>query len=337
MKRFGYYLFLFLFLFVIACHPAYAEGDAGEFSFVLSSDGESVCHAETGDIITVTFTLLRTDKDESYLMHAMQNEIRYDRDFFRLVEGSQLLIGGIEWRDLKLRDGDRDLYMNYLNLGNGAEWQPKTVIGSFQLEVTGTRGESEIRCEEYLVSGRDGLTNCPATCSNLTVVVSSECMVSFVTNCEESMDSILVESGSLLGKLSVPQRRGYKFAGWYLEEDLQNPWDPEKDLVENNMTLYAKWEKSSIGILMWMIPLALLLIAAAVYFSLRKTVQFETFGGTEVPAQHPLKGRPLGSVVDPVKEGCTFAGWFRDRNYTTPWNRETDRVKRNMTLYALWR
>lgn len=334
MKRLGYYLILLVFLFVTACPAAYAKGDAGEFSFVLSSDGESVRHAETGDIITVTFTLLRTDKDESYLMHAMQNEIRYDGDFFRLVEGSQLLTGGIEWRDLKLRDGDRDLYMNYLNLGSGAEWQPKTVVGSFQLEVTGTCGESEIRCEEYLVSGWDGLTNCPAVCSNLTVTVGSECMVSFVTNCEESMDSILVERGSLLSMLSVPKRKGYKLEGWYQDEGLQIPWDLEKDRVESSMTLYAKWEKRGTGL--WMIPLVLVLIAAAAYLCLRKTVQFETFGGTEVPAQHPLQGHALKSVDNPVKDGCTFTGWFRDRNYTTPWNMETDKVKRNMTLYARW-
>ena len=336
MKRFGYYLFLFLFLFVIACPPACAEGDAGEFSFVLSSDGESVRHAETGDIITVTFTLLRTDKDESYLMHAMQNEIRYDGDFFRLVEGSQLLTGGIEWRDLKLRDGDRDLYMNYLNLGGGAEWQPKTVVGSFQLEVIGTTGESVIRCEDYLVSERDGLSNCPATCSDLTVVVSSECIVSCVTNCEKTMDSVLVERGSLLRMPSAPHRRGYKLEGWYRDIDLLLPWDFENDRVESNMTLYAKWEESSAGIWPWLILPGLLLIVLLIVFLLRKTVEFETFGGTEVPAQHPLRGRTLKSVDAPVKEGAAFGGWFRDRSCTTPWNMETDKVKRNMTLYARW-
>ena len=334
MRRIGSYLLIFVLLLSLACPGVRAAEDGSEFSFILSSEGNSVRHAETGDIITVTFTLQRTDKSESYLMHAMQNEIRYDGSFFRLVEGSQLLSAGIEWRDLQLRDGDRDIYMNYLNLGGGAEWQPKTVVGSFQLEVIGTTGESVIRCEDYLVSERDGLSNCPATCSDLTVVVSSECMVSFVTNCEKKMDSVLVERGSLLRMPSAPHRRGYKLEVWYRDIDLLTPWDFEKDRVESNVTLYAKWEESSTSV--WLIPLAMLLTILVTYFLLRRTVEFETFGGTEVPAQHPLRGRTLKSVDAPVKEGGTFSGWFRDRSYTTPWNMETDKVKRNMTLYARW-
>ena len=335
MKRIGAYLLLFVLFLSIVCPAARAEGDEGEFSFTLTSDGSSLRHAETGDIITVTFTLQRTDKNESYLMHAMQNEIHYDGSFFRLVEGSQLLSGGIEWRDLQLRDGDRDLYMNYLNLGGGAEWQPKTVVGSFQLEVIGTTGESEIRCEDFLVSGRDGLSNRPARCSNLTVVVSSECMVNFETNCEKKLDSILVERGSLLRMPSAPQRRGYRLQGWYRDIDLQLPWDFENDRVESNMTLYAKWEESNTGWL-WMIPLGLLALLLLAFFLLRKTVEFETFGGTEIPARHTLRGRALKRVEPPAKEGAVFDGWFRDRNCTTPWNVKKDKVKRNMKLYARW-
>lgn len=149
------------------------------------------------------------------------------------------------------------------------------------------------------------------------------------------MDSILAERGSLLHMISAPKRRGYKLAGWYRDIDLLIPWDFEKDRVESNMTLYAKWEESSTGWL-WMIPAGLLLIVLLIFFLLRKTVEFETFGGTEVPVQHPLRGRTLKNVGVPVKEGSSFGGWFRDRSYTTPWDMETDRVKRNMTLYARW-
>lgn len=78
-----------------------------------------------GDVITVSFTLKRTDAEEAYTMYAMQDEIAYDSNFFELVDGSALVTNGIETRDLAMRDNMRKFYMNYVSMSGGDSWQPQ--------------------------------------------------------------------------------------------------------------------------------------------------------------------------------------------------------------------
>jgi len=40
---------------------------------------------------------------------------------------------------------------------------------------------------------------------------------------------------------SCPEREGYIFGGWYQESECINAWDFDKDVVQSNMTLYARW------------------------------------------------------------------------------------------------
>lgn len=63
-----------------------AEDASREYFFELSVDGSDLKKVQTGDIITVVFTLHRVDSEVTSQMYAMQNEIRYDGTFFRLVE-----------------------------------------------------------------------------------------------------------------------------------------------------------------------------------------------------------------------------------------------------------
>jgi len=39
-----------------------------------------------------------------------------------------------------------------------------------------------------------------------------------------------------------PTREGYVFDGWYLDENTTRPWNLEKDIVTESMTLYAGWK-----------------------------------------------------------------------------------------------
>ena len=64
-------------------------------------------------------------------MYAMQDEIRYDSSFFRLVEDSALLGKGIQSTDISVLGGFREFYMNFLSFSGGEQWQPKTRVGSF--------------------------------------------------------------------------------------------------------------------------------------------------------------------------------------------------------------
>ena len=68
------------------------------------------------------------------------------------------------------------------------------------------------------------------------------------------------------------------------------------------------------------------------------TVRFNTDGGTSIDPIKVKKGEPIGSVVDTVKEGHTFDGWYTDNtySYSSKWNIMTDVVEKNTTLFAKW-
>ena len=48
----------------------------------------------------------------------------------------------------------------------------------------------------------------------------------------------------------------------------------------------------------------------------------------------------ISSLLDipenPEKDGFYFAGWYKDKNLTTPWDFETDKIRGETTLYAKW-
>ena len=82
---------LVIFMMISSQLSVFAAGSKSEISllFTLSSeDGEQVLMADHDDVITVIFTMSRTDAEEGYSINGFQNYIHYDLDFFELVEGS---------------------------------------------------------------------------------------------------------------------------------------------------------------------------------------------------------------------------------------------------------
>lgn len=338
-------LILVMVLFLSCLPVAGAAETEKQFFFELSVDGSDTKQVRPGDVITVTFYLQRKDSDEAYDMYAMQNEIRYDGDFFRLVEGSELLSDGIHTTDLGLRDSYREFYMNYLSLSGGEKWPARNLIGSIQLEVIARSGVSKITNEDYLVSAADGQSHYAADCRNVTVIVSTDCTVTFETNGGTAIPAQVVQYGERVQRPEDPLRNGFHVEGWYSDLDLKNPWDFETDTVQGNMTLYVKWAEGdpagTVSVLWWIIP-ALILLAVLLLILLlllllgRKTVRFETECSAKVAKQKIRKGSCAVRPEDPVRLGRTFAGWYRDREKTVAWDFETDPVKENITLYAKW-
>ncbi|MDR3189027.1 MAG: InlB B-repeat-containing protein, partial [Prevotellaceae bacterium] len=65
-------------------------------------------------------------------------------------------------------------------------------------------------------------------------------------------------------------------------------------------------------------------------------VTFEVNGGSSVSAQEVKYNGAIVRPADPKKSSYTFAGWWKDAGFTTPWNFSTDVVTGNVTLYAKW-
>ena len=323
------------------------------FTFDLSVNNEHEVQVQPGQIITVLFTLQRTDSDEPYTMYAMQNEIKYDDTFVKLVDGGYIISTDVQTQDIALRTGGREFYMNYVSFTDGAQWAASQIVGSFQLEVIGTEGATTLSSENYKVSLQDGSGTYEADANDLTLVVSNECTVTFETNDEEStIDPVTVKYGELLERPEDPKREGYEIEGWYMDRDLVEEWDFENDRVTSNMTLYAKWKEAEktgffaalidyIGTHPWLlaIPVLLLLILLYLIFGRRKRkVVFETNGGTPISAITVKKNQKLENLPIPTRSGSVFGGWYKDEKLTKPWYADVDQVKKKKTkLYAKWR
>ena len=351
-------IILAVMMLVLCTATAYAEDTSREFFFELTVDGSSEKTVLPGDIITVAYTLYRTDSDEDYDMYAMQNEIRYDSGFFKLVDGSEMLSDGITSTEIGLRDTFREYYMNFVSLSGGESWTAKKLIGSFQLEVIGTSGVTKITNQDYLVSTADGQDSYSSACQDVTVILTTDCTVSFETNGGSEIPDQIVQYGETVARPDNPVRDGYSLVGWYTDIDLQNPWDFDTDTVQGNMTLYAKWQQGApaqeaVGTVeedggddddggfnvLWLLPIlgiAGLLILLLILLLNRKTVKFETYCKMKIGDQKVRKGGYAERPEEPVREGRIFAGWFYDAEYTERWNFEEDKVQDNMTLYAKW-
>lgn len=340
-------IFLVLIL-VIGILPMTANAsETPYFRFELTVDGGETKEVQTGDIITVVLRLKRTDSAESYTMYAMQDEIRYDSDFFELVEGSAVLSNGIVTTDIGMRDSFREFYMNYLSTSGGETWESDVLIGSFQLRVVATSGVTKITNEDYLVSTKDGTGSFDCTANELTIILSTDCTVRFESNGGSEIADQTVQYGEKITEPETPTRAGYVFDGWYRDIDRTAPWDFDVDTVTGNMTLYAAWTEETVAppveppeeensVWWWLIILGVILLLLLIVLLPRKKVTFDTMGGSEVKAKRVMKNGKLKAPVEPRKRRQIFGGWYKDPACTIAWDYENDKVTEDITLYAKW-
>ena len=125
--------------------------------------------------------------------------------------------------------------------------------------------------------------------------------------------------GEELSNVPIPQRYGYVFDGWFDKQNGGKQYCDEKgrstsqyDKTEN-CTLYAHWKEVNCK------------------------VKFDAKGGTlSGPAVLDKKqNERLDRPDNPVREGYSFAGWYKDADCTKEWNFD-DLISGDMTLYAGW-
>ena len=127
----------------------------------------------------------------------------------------------------------------------------------------------------------------------------------------------------------LPERKGYRFVGWYKDAQRTQRWDFENDTIQADTTLYAKMIQVNSDTPLY-------------------KVEFVLNGGKPT-AQSKDKVKPLvlneGQKIpdeptyDDVKRpGYYFAGWYRDPEFKDKWNFYYDRVSADFggKLYAKW-
>jgi len=165
-----------LLVFSVAGIAFAGEDTSRVYSFELTTDGAFSKTVQTGTVITVAFTLRRTDAAGDHSIYAMQNEIKYNPSFFELVPGSEVTAADIVTRDIALIDGNREFYMNFVSFdrNNDTLWSSDFLVGTVQFKVIATTGNSVISNENYSVFTKTGMDKYTATARNLTITVQSQ-------------------------------------------------------------------------------------------------------------------------------------------------------------------
>ena len=131
-----------------------------------------------------------------------------------------------------------------------------------------------------------------------------------------TIDSVEIKNGNLLSEPAALTKEGYLFVGWFREADFTTKWNFKTDLVQESMTLYAKWVED--------IP------ENRLY-----TVAFNSNGGTAVSS---ITDIPYNTLIqkpaNPTNGDYALVGWYKDNTFAEEWNFDFDRVTENRTLYA---
>lgn len=135
---------------------------------------------------------------------------------------------------------------------------------------------------------------------------------SFQTNGGSAVEGGTLYKNELLLKPQNPTRSGYKFTGWYFDEECTrlaefvNYRMPGRDI-----TFYAGWQK---------------------YIK----ISFNTLGGPEMAPIEGVAGEEVKEVADPLRDGYVFEGWYADEDCTQKYTFGTI-PEEDITVYAKWR
>ena len=274
--------------------------------------------------------------------------------FFTFTNCDNLLFDGDIVKDLS--DQITVTYEFYEYNNSDSEHQDVT----FQIGRQATNSDFPVFTHEdaflmgwrYLKSLDTGLTSLPSNFSTdndnyiISVKVSPEavalyavwakkCHINFVTNCDKTIEEIIVPEGKKLSQNSVNLellREDYTFAGWYTEESFENPFSVD-NIVTSDLTLYAKW-----------LPIL--------------TVRFHKNDGSEEKYENGEyrwesvqkwnvnnenengeRNFWLPECMFGEREGYGFVGWAKAADSSTPdyyTSDEIENISENIDLYAVW-
>lgn len=150
-----------------------------------------------------------------------------------------------------------------------------------------------------------------AACSGTPCTVTLDAKGGTVEN-----SSITARRGERLKAIPSATRDGWFFGGWYTQTEGGKAWDFNKDTVNGNMTLYARWHGQGV-----VVSYDLNLPQADIEHS-------------ETPQSVLLaKNAMIIKPVAPTAKGYIFRGWLDSDGKV--WDFSTN-IDKDMTLYASW-
>lgn len=131
-----------------------------------------------------------------------------------------------------------------------------------------------------------------------------------------------IESGSTAtAPATNPTKTGYAFMYWYL--DGTNAAYNFQAPVNNNITLFAKWQEET----------------TAQYWQVTWNLNGGAWPSGDNHATQVLKGGTLAEPAEPVKADSAFDGWYKEDGLTDKisFPYDVSSITGNFTLYAKWR
>ena len=133
-----------------------------------------------------------------------------------------------------------------------------------------------------------------------------------------------INYGSKIDKPNNPTKdetntEKYAFVGWYKDSSLSQEFDFTIDTIEDNLTLYAKWDVTN-----------------------KYTVTFNVDGGSDVDSQIVLHGEKVTKPnTNPIKDSdelytYAFAGWYKDSSLSQEFDFDNEIITSRTTIYAKW-
>jgi uncharacterized repeat protein (TIGR02543 family) len=153
-------------------------------------------------------------------------------------------------------------------------------------------------------------------CNDTSVSRESIYVVRFDNNYDGDVKKVEVEPNKAVTLVEDPVRTGYIFKGWYTSDSGEEKFD-ESQLINSNITLFAKWERDT--------SLSIVTLKYLNYTSLDDT--YAVANGTAFAQPTTPKYND--------DEIYSFDGWYVDAECTSLYD-FTAKVNGDITLYAGW-
>ena len=143
---------------------------------------------------------------------------------------------------------------------------------------------------------------------------SSSYTITFESNGGTEVRSISVKEGE---SISIPSiiREGYTLEGWYTSINggvtLDERWSFSNDIVNSDITLYAKWNIN------------------------QYTISFNSQEGSAVSSMTQDYATAVSEPSEPIRTGYTFNGWYVDEDFTETYAFKTMPAE-DIIVYAKW-